>query len=818
MATITSAQSGNFSATSTWVGGVVPIDADSFIIATGHTVTYDVTSPVANGFNDSDIYGILQHASGTNTVLRMNGRLRIRTAGTYHMRDGAKLQINGSNTESHILFQLNESGASFIAEGSDGMPSTTLSSAINEGSTVLAVTSATNFAVGEWIAVFDNITARTTTGQAEDLRDEGFWIHDIDGNNIYFRQYVGPTSNVTSASGTALTVANAKVFRVGQKIIFGTGANRNVRTISAINYTTNVLTLNSSVTGSVVGVPVYETGTDKIHKINEKVRKVATVTTASSLSTATTITVANANMFTAGDEIWIEARSECGGATDTGDDVYATYVKTVQSVAGNVITLTGQVGYNVVNGALVTRLTRNVVVETFDTVNDRGAFYAEYLDSTYNRKLIMKDVYFRKIGGSNGNAESGVTWRGFFSTNSPAVTLSQTIPSSTNTPWIEGITHDQGGNVRDWSGLWAFDSRYSTIRCSFTHNGNSGLAIYYEPGNSVYNSIAVKNDTAGLRYEGNNEYSEAAYLYLSRNENGVRLIDGYEDGLGKHHIICDAVTAYSLSIFNSIRGPVYYKHQYTGSRFGLICENSFASILYGKLDFASGYTNPPNGTPQAGAFYAGHIDRGNFSFQQFGIIEDNFEYNAAKEFTYNGIRIWDTTENAWRVYYRYDASDYGTGAWTESLYIPPGVTVRASLAIKLAPGFSGTYPRFEARSTQSQISVNRVGNASGNWGSWFAGGSSTQQYTAAAETDYETKEITIAATTFPRHIQIGLIFENANQSEGCWMQPMQIYLDNPYAIQVLEHGNSGSEHHGASYQVSSSFNQNLIRLSGLRLN
>ena len=60
MAVITSAQSGNFNATTTWVGGVVPIDADSFVIATGHTVTYNVTTPVANGFDDSDIYGILQ--------------------------------------------------------------------------------------------------------------------------------------------------------------------------------------------------------------------------------------------------------------------------------------------------------------------------------------------------------------------------------------------------------------------------------------------------------------------------------------------------------------------------------------------------------------------------------------------------------------------------------------------------------------------------------------------------------------------------------------------------------------------------------------
>ena len=60
------------------------------------------------------------------------------------------------NSDTHGLFQENETDAHMVLEGSDGMPSTTLSAQENENSTSLAVASGTNFAAGEWIAVFQS--------------------------------------------------------------------------------------------------------------------------------------------------------------------------------------------------------------------------------------------------------------------------------------------------------------------------------------------------------------------------------------------------------------------------------------------------------------------------------------------------------------------------------------------------------------------------------------------------------------------------------------------------------------------------------------
>lgn len=790
MATITSTTSGNFSATTTWVGGVVPVDADSFIIATGHTVTYDVATPVTNGFDDSDVFGILQTQLSTSTTLRMNGRLRIRTNGTYHARAGHKLQFRGTAAASHILYVLNESGASLIMEGSDGMPTTTLSAGANEGSTSFSFTSATNFAVGEWFAVYDHTTAQAGNAGATTLRDEGFWVHDIATNTVYFRQYVGPESTVVSASGTSLIVNNSKVFRVGQKIIFGTGANRNIHTINGINYASHTLTLSGSVTGTVTGLTVYETGTDKIHTSGNKVRKVATITTASSLSTATTITVANANMFVANDEIWIEARSECGGNTDGNYQQYGTdagprYRHVVSSVSGNVITLTGQVGYNVVQGALVTRLTRDVIVEPVTPNTDYYGVYNQGFTGSYNKKLILKDVFFRYIGSAQGQAEGGIYVEyGYASTNSPAVTLTNTVPAWNQQPWVEGITLTGSNSTRDLGGLWV-RPRYGQLRCCTVVGifNSSVVNGWYHEGGCVYNCIASGSNAWGYRNEHMAEWGEFAYNYSSRNYRQARLIQ-YDTNIGIHHFIGDGGNEQGL-LFAVHSNPCNYKIRSTGSRFGLHTERSSTGIVYSYITRLSGLatenSNPP-GTTVRSHYHGTHIDRGT-NRQTATSLEHNFEFDAIREYGYGVERFWDANETAWRVLHSTELSDYGLG-FMVSVYVPANVTAIASCAIKLYSPYSGNFPIFEARDIMSGVGPNQLANAGGQYSSFATGGAQSTQYTSAAQTAYETRTITITPVTFPRNINIGVHVDNINASEGYWMRPINIFLDKPYQFPI----------------------------------
>ena len=806
MATYTSSQSGNFSASSTWGGSGVPGDGDRFDVTYGHTVTIDTGISIpTNGYADSYVYGILQSQSGANTTLRMNGRLYIKggtgyeSLGLLHLRDGATIQINGTSADRHGVWVENEDGASFIFEGSDGMPSTTLTANETEGSTSLAVTSGTNFATGEWIAVFDNATNYTAENDnhVEQNQDEGFWIHEVDGNTIYFRIFGGPDdvtiSSVSTVNDTDITVSNAKVFREGQKIIFGTGTNRNVKTISNIFYDQNIIRCDSTVDNSpsVVGQTVYLTGTEKKHGgTTTKVRKVATVTTAESASGANTITVANSNMFTADDEIWIEMRSEAAGSTDyEGRFDYNSYARAgwfrhvVQSVDGNTITLTANSNYKVVEGALVSRMTRNIVIETVATDgSDYGFFYAEHRND-FNRKGIAKDVYFRNVGNDDSNTEAGFVLRGRWSTDNLAVTLSEQVPSVTRAPWIEGITiyaYPENTHRRDWGPLWLYDARYAKARCCIAMNGEDGLCSYYEPGTSIVNCISVAARERGCRLEGSTETFEWAYNYVSRTYWGGRIIIPYEMGLGFHDNIFDA-GVYGLQLINSEVGPNLFRCRISGFRYGLQNNDCGMDLVYSHVKPLSGYVNvdADTGTTQAANAYSNRM------FRSLGIlplrsIEHNYEIDAFRIYGYNYEAKWDNVERAWRFFRRYDNDN--DPALGQRIFIPAHTTVNVSAYVKLAPSFSGTYPYLAARDNISPVSENRIGNDGGADSSMWAGKRYTAQYTSAAASAYEQKTLTIASKPYPRQYYIAVYSSNRNASEGYWIKDFFIFIDKAYQI------------------------------------
>lgn len=823
MAYIQSVQSGNFSATTTWSGGVVPLDGDGFQINTGHTVTVDASTPIrTNGFEDSNIYGILQHTTSGTSTIRMNGRLHVRGGGTYHMRGDAVCEFKGTNSDNHGLWVYGESGANFIAEGEDGMPATTTSGGTTENSYGINVASATNFAAGEWIAVFNNSVTTADDGNYSTNRDEGFWIHDIDGNTIYIRQYVSPTVSVSAnvqSGTTSLVVSNAKVLRVGQRIIFGTGVNRNTRQISNINYATNTLTLDSATTGTIAGLPIYLSGTEKFHDGADKVRKVATIVNGNYASGSTVIAVANANRFVAGDEIWIEAKSEVGGTTDFAWNAYDT-IRTVSSVNGNIITLNAALPYSVSTGTLVTRLTRRIQVRGV-TSSDFAFFHTDYYVgngdyntlANFNKKLVIKDVYFKRVGNSvDGNAR-GVSFRGWSSSNSLPVTISQQIASHSRQPWVEGIVANGTNVVFDIGGVFLWDMRYLKLRCAFCANTWNGFnGPWYNPGQSIYNCISTRNQSTNYRSEGLHDYAEFAYNYSSRTDQAMRWVSTYENSIGYHDFIADA-SSFGISQYNTTIGLTARKFVFTGLRYGHNFENINSAIIYSSSKYLSGLINPELGTPQGGGTGLKQLDRGVTGYSSLTILEDGFEYDAVRQYATGCERYWDSNENAWRVTFRYDYNEYGYG-FGETILVPAGATLRVSAKVKLATGWSGSiYPYLEVRDIQCALAPNAVSNSS-YWSTPLSGGVSQAIFTAAAASNYEEKQVTISPVNFPRQFQVGVTAAgNENTAEGFWIKNIEMFLDTQYPNAGFTVANVGCDPR-INYSIRSAFGQFITRIGG----
>ena len=86
MATITSAQSGNWSETSTWVGGALPADGDTVVIDSGHTVTFNVNlSSWTTGINGLTITGTLNVSTSTSSYMFIKAGATINGTGTFNV-------------------------------------------------------------------------------------------------------------------------------------------------------------------------------------------------------------------------------------------------------------------------------------------------------------------------------------------------------------------------------------------------------------------------------------------------------------------------------------------------------------------------------------------------------------------------------------------------------------------------------------------------------------------------------------------------------------------------------------------------------------
>ena len=454
MATITSTQTGNWHATGTWVGGAVPANNDLVVIAHGHKVTLstDIQAAIPD---DVTIDGNLPFADGGK--MHLNGRMtvanrsnNITAAGEFvtdstssgsllSMVGGSEIKISGDNSAQHGISIDDNKWCGVDIDGGEPTLKTELNGNHDVRAAYLTVDNSANFAVGDLISLYL---------REQDLRlanDECFWIHDIDSDNhrIYYRQFVSPkvkyyTPCIKSVSGATMIVDDASVFRVGYMVIFGTGNNRNVLAITAINTSRNIITFGSSIDNdpSLVGEYVYQTGTEKYHLADTHVRRTSScmTNTYSGAAGLRTVSVNNAADFSVGDKIYIEACGDASYQYASGSETNAwrhRLVYTISGISGLTLTVDRDILYDGKAGGLITQMSRGVVIKACAANGDdvayadqntaRVFFSVKYWTSNNyadapTRRVKIKYVEFEGLGyntADSTNFRAGVTIAGY---------------------------------------------------------------------------------------------------------------------------------------------------------------------------------------------------------------------------------------------------------------------------------------------------------------------------------------------------------------------------------------------------------------------
>lgn len=751
MAAYTSTQSGNFTDSATWGGGGYPsADGDTFVVSSSHTVTYNTNSPVTNGFGDSYIDGTLTHASGA-THIRMNGRLYIRTNGLYQMNPSSTHSIKGTQGDQHGIWQENQDSASFIAEGSAPMPETTLSAAVDVYAGSYSFTSASNFKAGEWCAVYRDQPSDYTYDN-----DEGFIIHEINGNTVYFREFVGPSATIQSSRTNQIKVDNAKVFRVNQRLIFGTGSNRNVANkITNINYNSNYITLENSVNGTVDGLTVYTTGVHKPHASGDRVRKIATVASEAASSGATSITLVDATNFDIGDKFVIEHPWSASTSWSINDE------HTISGKSGNTITFSPALPAAIDTTGFCTITSRDCLVKS-DSSSDYGFFYSEYYTSNYNKQLWLKNVEFDRIGNSGSTLYRGVVVRGYHKTS-----------WRSNGSVIEGCVIKCQNYRGDRAGIWYYsNTHYRLCRNNVLYNTHSGINNYYCNSAHDYNNFCVDSSYSGFRGEGYyHVYWEVAYNRTSGTGSyGMMLYPAYENGGGFHHNSVNRCDAYPF-ISRSYGTASFYQNEFYDHRYApnTSSANPYLTFVYNKL---SARDSEPNslegiGQPIGTSHSEFHRSGGWWEFQQWN--ELNYEIDNTAQWSYHIARVWDKDEKAWRVYRRDDSDGYA--GFTTFVLLQPGETVYLSATIKLVSGYSGNNPMLAMYPQNWSYARPTATFGSGFTGSNIAlnGTTTTPSWNTSS---YTTGTLSLQNTVgVSQYIMVGVLSTSSNMSEGWYQKP-----------------------------------------------
>lgn len=810
MAALTSSQSGNWTSSSTW-GGSTPADGDTFTITAGHKVTVNSDNRPTNGYGDINVFGNLHFA--TNAKFRMNGRITVEgsnasyssgvqftegnsSSGGLLSGDGSNiiLEFRGSNDDQHGIWVENETFASLKLVGPEVRTNTTLSSEASIKDEYLTLSSTSNISAGDWLAIY-------LDGNQDNrvLGDEGCWVHDVDsGNNrVYIRQFVSPTATITKVRNNQIFVDNARVFRVGYKLIFGTGSNRNVKTITDIGLKSNKITLDSNITGTVTGETVYQTGLEKKHPSGRTVLKMATtLTTAVAANNTNQITVGSSGDLAVGDMIVVDVNND----TNTNWDYRAHYTITAKS--GNTLTLDATLEHDRKVGSIVTKINRDFVIKGVDTSSSTRPFlYVQYwttFNDAHTRHIHLKNIEFTQWGGNTKSTYyRGTMIAGYNSEYRDNESSDNRYAFQSR---VEGCTWHGMNYDTSYMGLSTRHSHGLVLRNNICYDtGQQGFWMWSSNHNlKCYNSYSTRNSYSSFQPDSIYEpYSEYAYLYGTRSDDYGFTVHHHAESIPLRHIILLHHEQRPMYIywsqnnneFNRIYMDGFRQHPYIGDRGAsvIFTDSYVGNKWYKSLDGeTNGVVSSTAYWCSAGASSRNHYQRTAGHNQKSTWYDLQFETGKMMVSHQDGMVITDSIENT-RFLYNLGSSD--DPQVVDSMYIPAGTTVRLKCKMKGENNSNYSFPYLFGRKLMNGYNAGRYQTAYTNQttertssdseviNSPHLGWSDRVRFTSAMRGAFEEAQLTITAQNYSYMLVFGITTSSDSHQEKFEFNDIEVLFD-----------------------------------------
>jgi len=818
MAALTSNQSGNFTASATW-GGTAPSDGDTFTVTAGHSVTCSTVEMPTNGYGDITVHGCWSMQSGSQ--FKLNGRATVNggesnhftegesdSAGLWEMKPNSELVLKGTNSEQHALWGENQERVSIVCDGGEKNLTDVISSSayLDYQQDFLPVATASNFAAGDWISVFSRFEGY------QPMSDESFFVHDIDtttnAHKVYYRQFVSPTATITGFKGLrTIIVDNAKVFRKGYKIIFGTGSNRNVVSIVGINFDKNEFVVDANITSAsglvnLLGLTIYQTGNEKKHfngfgtdlltQSGSMVRRNATTLTTAIESADSTadIVVGNASDMVVGDEILIDVNND----TDTNWDYDTKY--TINAIDGNTLTLDDQVRYVHKVGSLVNILTRDCVIRSEDA-DDRVFVYCEEWATTtsvgtlenqaFTRRFRFRNVQFKGLGGNTGNNyyRAGFCLGGYNGGLDPTSADTDAYGFQTE---VDGCTWDGSATnaTGNYRGIMVRRSYYATIRNNVCYDSNHGMMFWSSQYHlSIFGNYSTRSQYSTMYLDSLYQtYCAFSYNYWTRSDDYGILVYHVRSPVPMRHNIM--LNHEQRCFYNYYAPPnTIWDRWFMGSHrsWPLTGEASGPHLFHdSKIENQWWGGTAKVSADGSGVVYGAYIngaqsyqtdfDRNRGKGGQQIWQEYQHEIDGVASQHGSMLREWQNDEGCWLCHNMNDSK----AGYLDMVYVPSGTVVRLSCEVETSDaGTTFTLPYFFARSAHDmQLTGRRDDGAADVVNKTSAtaqdigrgkGFYQEEQYTNASKGSFENKELTILAQKDGYYLNYGVKTTSTNIRE-----------------------------------------------------